>query len=247
VQPREHTAQNVVENYTTALRDGAEFPPIKVYFDGAKYWPADGIHTTHAHREARRATIRALVWNGTREDAILASLSANAEHGLQRTILDKRRAVRIALAHPEWSQWSNNEIAKRCAVTDTFVGTVKRELVQEKRDRERTSSNRLKIEPDGPKTVKVSRNGTEYEMNTSQIGPGKQPPPDDEDDIGQREEQAIAARKAAEWAATNKGVLHRCKQLRDLLAEADRSKEAHIQRYLKHITALEEDVRSTPS
>ena len=58
----------------------------------------------------------------------IASLGANGSHGLPRTNADKRRAVEILLRDPEWSQWSDREIARRACVHHQMVGAMRREL-----------------------------------------------------------------------------------------------------------------------
>jgi hypothetical protein len=58
---------------------------------------------------------------GSLRDAILFACGANAVHGLRRTNKDKRRAVRTLLKDPEWSQWTDVEIARRCAVDPKTV------------------------------------------------------------------------------------------------------------------------------
>jgi len=74
-----------------------------------------------AAEEAGLTDIAADVRQGTRRDAILHSVGANAAHGLRRTSEDKRRAVKTLLADPEWHEWSESEIARRCAVSHTTV------------------------------------------------------------------------------------------------------------------------------
>lgn len=44
---------------------------------------------------------------------------------MRRTNEDKRRAVMTLLNDEEWSKWSDNEIAKRCGVSNHLVSTVK--------------------------------------------------------------------------------------------------------------------------
>jgi len=40
----------VVEDYAINMADGAEFPPIILFYDGEKYWPGDGFHRIAAAR-----------------------------------------------------------------------------------------------------------------------------------------------------------------------------------------------------
>jgi hypothetical protein len=53
---------------------------------------------------------------GTQRDAVLFGIGANSVHGLPRTKAGKR-AVALVLADPEWSQWSDREIGRRCQLS----------------------------------------------------------------------------------------------------------------------------------
>lgn len=127
-QSRVGLNEATVAEYVAALENGDVFPPITVFYDGENYWPGDGFHRHEAHRQAGRDTIKADVRAGTQRDALLFSLTANSKHGLPRTNADKNKAVRTALADPEWSELSCREIAKLCAVSHDFAARVKREL-----------------------------------------------------------------------------------------------------------------------
>ena len=121
-QPRSTILRDVVEEYAAAMADGAKFPAITVFYDGAEYWLADGFHRLAATETAGSLTINCDVRQGTRRDAVLHSVGANAAHGMRRTNDDKRRAVRVLLEDAEWSQWSDREIARRCGVSPSHVG-----------------------------------------------------------------------------------------------------------------------------
>lgn len=51
-QPRAELREDVIEDYAEAMRAGAVFPPVVVYFDGEAYWLADGFHRVKAARGA---------------------------------------------------------------------------------------------------------------------------------------------------------------------------------------------------
>jgi hypothetical protein len=53
---------------------------------------------------------------GTLRDVALFGISANSGHALPRTHADKRKAVSLLLADPEWGQWSDREIGRGCQV-----------------------------------------------------------------------------------------------------------------------------------
>jgi hypothetical protein len=121
LQPRASLHRDWIEDYATDMANGASFPPVVVFFDGKEYWLADGFHRLFAREAAGFKNIEADVRPGGRRDALLHSVSANAQHGHRRTNEDKRRAVDIMLNDPEWATLKDVEIARSCMVTDRFV------------------------------------------------------------------------------------------------------------------------------
>lgn len=115
-QSRAALSNEVIDHYKDLIEDGKQMPPIQAMFDGADYWLVDGFHRWHASRKAGHTEIEVDVTNGTKREAILASLSANKDHGLQRTKEDRRKAVLIMLQDDEWSKWSIRKIASICDV-----------------------------------------------------------------------------------------------------------------------------------
>jgi hypothetical protein len=128
-QPREYLNELVISDYTEAMADGADFPPLVVFFDGSQYWLADGFHRFFAAKKQGITSLAAEVRQGTRRDAVLYAAGANATHGLRRTNADKRRAVLTLLKDDEWQRWHNREIARRCGVTHPFVSKLRQELL----------------------------------------------------------------------------------------------------------------------
>lgn len=97
LQPRVAIDRAVLENYVQLLVDGVQFPPVVVFRDDAcTLWLADGFHRWHAHKVLDADCINADVRDGSRRDALLYSLSANAKHGLQRGAGDYSRAYDTA-------------------------------------------------------------------------------------------------------------------------------------------------------
>jgi len=127
-QLRAKIDEGVINDYAEALRTGGALPPVTVFQDGKTIWLADGFHRYKAHYQAKEKHILAYIHKGTLRDAVLFAVGANASHGLRRSNADKRRAVEALLKDEEWSSWSNCEIARRCAVSDHFVGVVRAEL-----------------------------------------------------------------------------------------------------------------------
>lgn len=132
-QSRSGLDEATVQRYMKVMADGVEMRPIEVYFDGADYWPWDGFHRTEARRRLGLAEVPATVRQGTRRDAVLASLGANADHGLQRTEADQRRAVIVALEDEEWSTWSDRKIAEVTGVSHPTVSKIRKEFLGEQK------------------------------------------------------------------------------------------------------------------
>ena len=120
-QPRASINNEVVQDYARNMVEGAIFPAIVVFYDGAVYWLADGFHRVAAAKVARLTEIAAEVRQGTQRDAVLYAAGANSTHGMRRTNEDKRRAVQRLLDDAEWTYWPNRSIARQCAVDEGLV------------------------------------------------------------------------------------------------------------------------------
>jgi hypothetical protein len=83
--------------YSEHIRDGAEFPPVTVFYDGKDYWLADGFHRCDAYLAAAQDFIPADIRSGSRLDAVVYALKANAANGRPRTTTDLQRAYRVAV------------------------------------------------------------------------------------------------------------------------------------------------------
>lgn len=127
-QPRSSILVDKVAEYTEDMERGDKFPPLVVFFDGAKYWLADGFHRYYAAHSRGESKVNCYVREGGLRDAVWYSLGANAAHGMRRTNQDKQLAIAKALDDPEWSALSDNEIAAQCAVAVSTVGKIRKEL-----------------------------------------------------------------------------------------------------------------------
>lgn len=161
-QPRTSINEQVVSDYADAMRAGATFPPLTVFFDGADHWLADGFHRYHAMKPSG-AVVDVDIRRGTRRDAVLFSVGANAAHGLRRTNDDKRKAVQTLLADAEWSAWSDRRIAEACGVGHPLVASLR------PRSLESDSSEK----PEAARKVKT-KHGTETTMKTAGIAASNQ-------------------------------------------------------------------------
>lgn len=153
-QPRAAIDDTTARDYADAMTEGAQFPPVVIFYDGSDHWLADGFHRVHAALLCGLLDIDADVRQGTRRDAVLYSVGANADHGMRRTNADKRRAVEVLLRDAEWGSWSNREVARRCGVADTFVADMKASLQLDR------SEN----------PTYTTKHGTEATMRTGNIG-----------------------------------------------------------------------------
>lgn len=125
-QARVATNDEAISSYADAMLEGAVFPPITVFYDGAKYWLADGFHRFLAAQRNETPQMLAEVNTGSRTDALKFALGANATNGIYRSNSDKRNAVEIALE--EWPNMSNSVISELCKVSDDLVRRCRREM-----------------------------------------------------------------------------------------------------------------------
>jgi hypothetical protein len=161
-QARASMNDDTVAEYVEIMREKGDdpFPAIVVLHDGTDYWLSDGFHRYAAAKKAELDCLKSRIRKGTRREAILNSVGANASHGLRRTNADKRRAVSILLEDEEWSTWSNREVARRCGVDEGLVRKVKDEL-----------GSSAPVYADNPQIARrVERKGTAFEMETAKIG-----------------------------------------------------------------------------
>lgn len=149
------------------MAEGVSFPPLVVFHEGEAYWLAEGFHRHHAAQEAGLAEMPCEVRPGDLREAILHSVGSNATHGLRRSNADKRRAALILLEDSEWSTWSDREIARRCAVDNSFVSRLRSSLLQNNSEPTPLTCN-IASEPE-PRTYR-DRYGNVTQMRTASIG-----------------------------------------------------------------------------
>lgn len=231
-QPRKYVNEEVVGDYAELLLEDAKFPPVTVFNDGANYWLADGFHRFHANKKAGFLDIEAEVIDGTRRDAILYSVGANAVHGLRRTNEDKRKAVETLLGDIEWSEWSDREIARQCNVSDMTVSRVRKTLGLAKTEKKYST-----------------RHGTQATMKTEGMKKPSEPevmmPPAESQANHELEELAVAH---AELAEENARLLDKL-AVQNMGGTAEQKQEAAITiaSLRQQLTALEAELRAVKS
>ena len=130
INARAAMRREITLEYAEALKGGARFPPVTVFFDGSAYWLADGFHRYAAYEIAGIPDIPVEIRLGTPRAAALYSAKANGLHGLRPTKSDKRKAIIRMLEDPEWALWSNQQIASLCGAEPDTVDELRRTLVR---------------------------------------------------------------------------------------------------------------------
>jgi len=201
IQPRTQLEEDVITEYYEKIDNGEIFPPVDVFYDGERYWLADGFHRYNAYKLLKRETIEAIVHDGGKNEALLHAAGSNATHGLRRTNADKNRVVELILKHPEFGNASDHQIAEWCRVSQPFVGKIRRKLGNEGHEfspirkcadkREINISNIGKKETDQSPTVKSTdgESDSTLEQPTGQSEDQRSKDPDADDMIGPSESE----------------------------------------------------------
>jgi hypothetical protein len=124
-QSRLSIKEDYVEEIFEKMKDGVEYLPITVFFDGKEYWLGDGFHRYHATRKNGKASIKCNVTNGLLRDAILYSKSANNNHGMPPTLQDKLNNAKEMIEDFEWGEWSNREIGRICDLSHVTIAKLR--------------------------------------------------------------------------------------------------------------------------
>lgn len=126
IRVREKFNQEVVDRYCELMKAGVSLPPIKVFRVSGVLKVTDGQHRCRAAKKAGFETIKAIIVEGSEQDALKDALSANAQHGLPRSNKDKRRVAILGIQN--FGHLSDRAIAEICQVSNTFIGEMKAEL-----------------------------------------------------------------------------------------------------------------------
>jgi hypothetical protein len=162
---------HLVKEYAEAMREGATFPPVVLFRDAEGYWVGDGHHRCRAAQQVGLTTIQAQVREGGWREAFLYACSANATHGRRLDDIDKRHVISRLLEDEEWGQWSSREIARRCAVSHTFVDKIRADMAPRLAAPEASLTGNVASE-----RTYTTKHGTVATMDTARIGSRPQPP-----------------------------------------------------------------------
>lgn len=95
--------------------------PVDVMFDGKNYYLWDGFHRDWVYRRANRPDIPAIVTEGTRQDAIIASAKNNQGSSLKKTMEDRERSVLMLLEFDEWLKKPLKQIEEYCGISSIRI------------------------------------------------------------------------------------------------------------------------------
>jgi hypothetical protein len=126
-QSRAKIDNKLIKEYAEAMKNGDKFPAIVVFYDEHDYWLADGFQRYEAYMINNIDKINCEIINGSKRDAILFSVGANATHGQRRTNADKHKAVITLLEDEEWQTWSDAIIAEKCGVSGQTVYNIRKD------------------------------------------------------------------------------------------------------------------------
>lgn len=158
---------DTVAEYADAMLEGAKLPRPLVVKAGDSHLLVDGFHRYHAHRKIGASTMDCDVMPGSQRDAVLWAAAANATHGLPRTAADKRKAVGVLLVDPEWSTWSDREIARQCKVGNRMVSEMRRSLCPGHSDAPKQGSLDSESSDSGVERKYKTKHGNESTMKVA--------------------------------------------------------------------------------
>jgi len=116
--------QETVHDYYEAMateEDVKKFPPPTVYFDGCRYWLADGHHRYWAafRRGYKKMTVKVI--DGSHDDAILAAVKLNAQNGLRFNDGDWEKIIPLISGKNQWKDWTNRRLAEELKCSEITI------------------------------------------------------------------------------------------------------------------------------
>ncbi len=124
LQVRLETDQETVQDYYEAMATEEEmkkFPPPTVYFDGCRYWLADGHHRYWAAFRRHYKKMIVKVIDGSHDDALLAAVKLNAQNGLRFHDGDWEKIIPLISSKDQWKDWTNRRLAEELGCGETTI------------------------------------------------------------------------------------------------------------------------------
>lgn len=177
----EGTNPETIEKYASIMKESdpegwMQFPLIQVFAPGVldgtddQYKIISGFHRFAAIQENGYDEIKVELMYGDETEALVVALGQNADRSQPRTQADIQGMMEFCLTHPEISKWSNNQIARWCAVSPQTVNN----------HEQRLSTSNLEIENRPAKLKFLDKHGN-VSLRTRKP-PAPEPPPDPEVD-----------------------------------------------------------------
>ncbi len=156
-----------VAEYAQLMIEGTVFPPVECLWDKETLWLWDGFTRLAAAKEAGLDSIDINMTSGTKREAWIKSRGANAHHGLNLTIADKRAIVASLLADPELAELSSRTLAKICNVSHTFIDNMRPKTGDEETAKARpdTKPSKEKVEKGGNVATPATTNSAGEEVS----------------------------------------------------------------------------------
>jgi len=99
--------------------DMKAFPAVEIFYDGVKYWLADGHHRRAAAEMAGHNKVWAMIKSGTRDDALWGAICGNGKQGFGLTKDDRKRAIMLAIKR--FHDKSNRSIAEALGCNEKTI------------------------------------------------------------------------------------------------------------------------------
>lgn len=156
-QGREVIDQATVYHYVECMKEGDEFPAVLTVFDGATHWLVDGFHRYHAYKLLGIKQLDVNYKPGTQLEAQVMSFGVNGQHGKPRTNEDKRKVVEAASTHELTKSKTDYEIAKICAVSKSFVASIRNPEAKKKQ----TEAKKKHVVEKAKQIIEEAQNGSQ--------------------------------------------------------------------------------------
>lgn len=120
-----------LDDYTQVIKGSRKewkFPPIEVAKVAGKLYVVDGFTRGNAAKAAGLDEVPCVVTKMTAAESMARAFQSNSTNGYNRTYADKRKAVLQAYRF-YGTEATNRELARRCAVSHTFVAKVLKEFL----------------------------------------------------------------------------------------------------------------------
>lgn len=123
-------AEETIEQYCMAMEQGAVFPPVVAHrVPDGRLILTDGWHRTTAHKQLGRATIEAVIHEGTEKEAYdYARFTANRTNGLRLTRSDLQALCEAVIQDPEYQSRTDLELSRLIGCSDKTIAAARKRL-----------------------------------------------------------------------------------------------------------------------